>query len=378
MMISRWLLAGTLALAVAVGACTTSRQLVLSIGTTAGVPCDVDRIRIVATAAGTTTVDQTLKGERLPVSITLLDDTPSGTVQLDISAYKGDVEVLRTSGPLAFRSRRAVESVLLTPACTPDVPCPLDAAMAAAKMPPDSGGVACAANVARYRATSALDHFVDACQVPGAGQVGMTASAMPVRLAALEPVLLGADFEFYGRPVRQIWVSKDGYLSFTEDSPDPSGGRAPGPLDRDIRHDGAAPPRQSVMAFWDTLSLGPVGICYEIDGDAGGRQLRVTWNHACLTPVCASDDLNFTIALDEGSHDVEITYGTMTAGNMDRARGLTATAGLVDDATGCPADECVLDTGLCKDGTPCGYSQVFSGTRQDSAPSMHFTPVVEP
>jgi hypothetical protein len=375
-MISRCLIAGALALLA--GACTNSRQLVLSIDATAGVPCDIDRIRVVATAAGTTTVDQTLKGERLPVSITLLDDTPSGSFQVDITAYKGDVEVMRTRGPLAFRSRRTVESVLLTRTCMPEAPCELAEAMAAAEAPPDTGEVACGANVTRYLATPALDTTMDACQVPGAGNALVTDSAVPVRLVDLE--LATAGFEFYGRPVRQIWVSKDGYLSFTEDSPDPDGGRLPGPFDLDIIHAGAAPPRQSVMAFWDTLSLGPLGVCYEIDGDPGFRQLRVTWNHACLTTICTSDNLNFTIALDEHGHGVEITYGTMTASNMDGARGLTATAGLVNDATGCPADKCALDTGLCEGGrTPCGYSQVFSKRLQDPAPpSMQFTPVVDP
>jgi hypothetical protein len=51
--------------------------------------------------------------------------------------------------------------------------------------------------------------------------------------------------------------------------------------------------------------------------------------------------------------------------------------GLVHDATGCPVDQCALETGLCEDGaTPCGYSQVSSNTAQpDGILNMAFSPI---
>ncbi|HEX2685703.1 MAG TPA: hypothetical protein VHN14_03755, partial [Kofleriaceae bacterium] len=357
-MTSRWLWAGALALA----ACTDSRQIVLSIDTTAGIPCDIDRIRVVARAAGTTTFEQSLKGERLPVTVTLLDDTPNGSFQLDISALKGDVEVMRTSGSLRFSGNKAVEPVLLAPTCTPDAPCALSDAMADGAAAPAPSRGAC---VARYNAGMALDSFSDACKVPGFGTVLTDGSTRPARLMALESALLGSGFQFYGRPIHHIWVTKDGYLSFTQGSPDSNGAILPGAFDRDIKHIGAPPPPQSVMAFWTPLSLSPMGVCYALDGAPTHQQLRVTWPHVCLTDVCATDDLNFTITLEEDSQQIMLTYGTMTAGNADGARGINATVGLVNDATGCPVEECSLATGLCKDGvTPCGYSQVFSNTLQ--------------
>ena len=63
-MSSRWFVTGSLALV----ACTSPRQLVLSIDTTAGVPCDIDRIRIVATSLKTTTFERSLVGAHLPVT----------------------------------------------------------------------------------------------------------------------------------------------------------------------------------------------------------------------------------------------------------------------------------------------------------------------
>jgi hypothetical protein len=375
-MTSRCFLLAALALA----ACTEPRQLVLSIGTNAGVPCDIDRVRIVATAGGTTTVEQELEGERLPVSVTLLDDTPDGSFDVHISGYKGNLEVMRLSGPLRFSGRKAVESVLLESRCTPDQDCQVADAMTATVVSPATAALACGANVTRYTTSDAVEGSTNACTVPGTHRLMGKDLATPRRLTELEPALMSSDFQFYGRPVRQIWMSKDGYLSFGEDNPDPTGEIRPGPLDRDIRHLGVPPPRQSVMAFWDTLALRPTGVCYEIDGDPGNQQLRVTWGQACLTTECTSDNLNFTVLLDEHSHRVAILYGMMSASNADGASGINATVGIVDDATGCPSDQCVLATGLCKDGkTPCGYSQVFSQQLQkDGLRSQQFIPVVDP
>jgi hypothetical protein len=374
-MTSRWLLAGSLALA----SCTEPRQIVLSIDTTAGIPCDIDHIRVIAKAAGMTTFEQSLKDVRLPANVTLLDDTPNGSFQVDIFGLKGDVEVMHTSGPLRFSDHKAIESVLLEPRCTPDAPCALSDAMANSAAAPVPR-IACGANVTRYEASRAIDSPVEACQVPGAGKVLDGGSTGPVRLMNLEAALLGSDFQFYGRPIHQIWVAKDGYLSFTQDNPDPNHAALPGPFDRDIKHLGPPPPQQSVMAFWSSLSLSPAGICYALEGSPKHQQLRVTWTHACLTDVCISDNLNFTIMLEESSHRVVLTYGPMTAGNADGARGINATVGLVNDATGCPSEECALTTGLCKDGvTPCGYSQVFSNTLQESGvQNMQFVPIVDP
>jgi len=372
-MTSRWLLAGALALA----ACTDSRQIVLSIDTTAGVPCDIDRIRVVAKAAGTTTFEQDLKGARLPVSVTLLDDTPNGSFEVDISGLKGDVEVMRTRGPLQFSGNKAIEPVLLASTCTPDAPCALSDAMADGAASPATYRVACAT---RYNGSMGLGSVEDACTVPGFHKAFDDGSTRPVRLKDLESALLGSGFRFYDRTIHQIWVAKDGYLSFTQDSPDPNGVVLPGPFDRDIKHLGAPPPQQSVMAFWDRLSLRPTGICYALDGVPPHQQLRVTWPHVCLTDVCTTDNLNFTITLEENSQHVVLTYGTMTAGNADGAHGINATVGLVNDATGCPAEECAFATGLCKDGvTPCGYSQVFSNTLQASGvQNMQFVPIADP
>jgi hypothetical protein len=308
------------------------------------------------------------------VNITLLDDTPDGSFDLEISGFKGNVEVMRASGPLQFSSHKTAETVLLDPKCTVGAPCALAEAITAGAAP------VIARSTCRYNASNALESFQDTCTAPVHSTVAfdiMRPTIIPVLLDDLHDTLARSDFQFYGQPIRQIWVAKDGYLSFTQNSPDPAGTLRPGPLDQDITLMGEPPPSQSVMAFWDTLFLSNAKVCYKVEGPPGNQLFHVTWNGACLTDPCArGDNLTFTITLEEATQRVVLTYGPMTAGNMDRAHGTTATVGLVKDATGCPADKCALATGLCNDGiTPCGYSQVFSNTYQDpTEPNMQFLP----
>ena len=267
---------------------------------------------------------------------------------------------MRAAEKMQFSDHKEVETVLL-----------------------DSTPPATARAVCQYAASPALEGFDDVCNLPGSKPVAISDSSAPVDLG-LDSMLTGSGFQFYGNPIGKIWVSKDGYISFTKDNPDPNGVLTPGALDRYVTGMGAAPPLQSVMVFWDTLSFWDamkraVGkVCYVLEGDGDNRRFRVTWEHACVTQPCTPpDNLNFTIALEERTHRVVLTYGAMIAGNPDRAQGINATVGLVHDAIGCPADECKLATGLCKDGvTPCGYSQVFTDTKQTpQPPDMQFVPI---
>src|SRR5204862_476811 len=111
----------------------------------------------------------------------------------------------------------------------------------------------------------------------------------PVRLTELEPLLPGFGFQFYGQPIHQIWVARDGYVSFGHDNPDPAGDLVPGPFDRNLVRGGTPPPPHAVMAFWDKMSTSSMGVCYELNGPRGAQSLRLAWTHACLTQPCGSD-----------------------------------------------------------------------------------------
>jgi hypothetical protein len=365
--------------ALALAACTQPRKLVLQIDTNAGVPCDIDKVEVRAMAAGTTMFEQTLDGAHLPAYVTLLDATPSGSFELELTGFKGSTAVMKVAGMLQFSGKEANQPVMLDLNCPVDAPCGLAGAMAAGSAA--ATGVTrfhCGAEVQRYAGATTGEGFVDACNVPGklTGSVLTDGSAGPVELDKLEPLLPGFNFQFFGQPIHKIWVSRDGYISFASNNPDPQHVLVPGPFDSGIKGVGAAPPPQSVMAFWDTITLGPSGVCWEIEGGPGGQLIRVTWSHACLTQPCTAANLNFTITLDESLRRIVLSYG-ITPTN-DRDRGQNATVGLVDNATGCTTDQCALDTGLCMNNNsmPCGYSQVFSKMLQPTGlKNIQFTPI---
>lgn len=359
-------------------ACTQPRKLVLQIDTNAGVPCDIDKVEVLATAAGTTMFQQSLDAAHLPAFVTLLDGTPSGAFKLDLTGLKGNTPVMKVSGMLQFSGKEENQPVMLDLNCPVDgSSCGLAGAMAAGSAA--ASGVTrfrCGPDVQSYAAAPTGEGFVDACNVPGklTGSVLTDGSSGPVELDKLEPLLPDFNFQFFGQPIHKIWVSRDGYISFQRTNPDPGHVLVSGPFDSGIKGIGAAPPPQSVMAFWDAITLGPSGVCWEIEGAPGGQLIRVTWSHACLTTPCGTGNVNATITLDESLRRIVLSY--MIAGTGERERGQNATVGLVGNATGCPTEQCVLETGLCM-GTskPCGYSQVFSKMLQPAGlRNYQFTP----
>jgi hypothetical protein len=373
-----------LATTLAASACTDREQIILSIDTTVGVPCVIDTLRIRATGSKSSTVERDLTNARLPIAITLEDGTSSGSFDLEISGLKNGQEVLRAAGPLQFgRGEPLAANVVLEASCTPSEPCALPALEPYVAPPPPAVRSRCGENVRRYIPGPATETYRDVCTVPGAnaGKVLNDGKRGAVQLPLSQETLDNFSFEFYGQPIRQIWVHEDGYLSFTQNNPDPNNDLDPGPFDRDLIGQGVPPPRQSVFPFWDALTLGPDGVCYALEGSPGTQKLRVTWKGTCHTQTCsASNSLNFTVVLDERTNRVSITYGDMIGSNAERAQGATATVGIVNEATGCPVAQCNYETGLCADGTtPCGYSQTFSRIPQMPRVSdVQFEPVVDP
>lgn len=378
--------AGALAGALAMAACSERQQIVLAIDTTAGIPCDIDRIRIRATGSSARTIERELAGTRLPLSITLEDDTASGGFDLEVSGLKGQAEVLRVSGPMQFGTGAdpLAVNVVLESSCTPSQPCALPALIAYERPPPPvTARFECGANVRRYAPGPTAESFRDVCTVPAGANAGKVliggargAALLPLPASALE----GFNFRFYSRPIRQIWAHEDGYISFSPSNPDARNDLDPGPFDRDLRGVGVPPPPQSLMPFWDGLTLGPSGVCYSLEGAPGTQKLRVTWSSTCQTVVCTADRLSFTVVLDERSQRIAFTYGEMVAANAERAQGATATIGIVStNPVGCTVAECSRDTGLCTNGKPCGYTQLFSNMPQTPrVQNVQLEPIADP
>lgn len=367
--------------AVALAACSNPTQIVLSIDTTAGIPCDIDKIVVRATGSSEAKFEQDLTGGvRLPIVVKLSDETASGSFSLEVVGVKGATEVLKAQGMLTFGNADAGEHVVLNPDCTAAKPCMLADLEPGTRTPaPVTGRFQCGDAVRAYAPGNTSEPYIDACTVvtSNSGQVLDMGARGAVKLPIDDAVLGNFGFRFYGQPVRQIWAHEDGYISFATDNPDARNDLDPGAFDRGLLGTGVPPPLRSIFAFWDTLTLSSNGVCYALEGTAPNQKLRVSWTGTCQTTMCSSDSLNFTIVLDERTQKISLTYGPMMAANMARAQGATATVGIVNDAKGCPVAKCTLATGLCDDGTtPCGYTQIFSKmTQSGGVQGVDFSPV---
>jgi len=135
-------------------------------------------------------------------------------------------------------------------------------------------------------------------------------------------MLIGFSFSFYGNAYTSLWVSSNGFLTFsssgsTEYSNDPI-------PDTDTPNDLIAP-------FWDDL-YPPLGgaIYYETQGMAPNRQFIVEWYD--ITHI--SDDgtprshYTFEAILYEGSNEIKFQYKSMINGTGSYADGRSATVGI--------------------------------------------------
>jgi hypothetical protein len=185
-------------------------------------------------------------------------------------------------------------------------------------------------------------------------------------------------FRFYGAPVTRVWAGSNGYLGLGDAMP--GGLIASVGAPRSLGLPGF--PGKGVLAFWDDLRTGPSGVCFAVSGEAPDRILWVTWKEACFASAdqpCLAPDLGtltFGAALEETTDRIYVGYRTMmaTAGNADRARGLTATIGVTDAAPrGCTANLCNTE-GTCTDGTPCGYTEFSARKIVSPLPTLEFDP----
>src|SRR5262249_9577803 len=152
--------------------------------------------------------------------------------------------------------------------------------------------------------------------------------------------------------VGKLWISDNGYLDFSDE--------APGLQHLESQRLDVSGPRPSVAPFWDNLQPRS-GLCVAAETASVPKRLFITWYFMCFEKAggCdAEDDLNFTVALEEGSNKIIFTYGTMRGTPRERAMGSLATIGIADTRTvpRCEATACDLE-GLCTKDVACGYNQ---------------------
>lgn len=347
--------------------CGEPTEVVIFVDTTLGVPCQIDQIEITVKGAGGETETRLADPAEGPQSLTVLRDGSGAAFDLTVRGLKRGVEVARSEGRQTFldESRQSI-SVVLSEACTMAT-CNVAGGASTFTVPVASTRLDCTGVSDHYSVrTATFISAVNACDV-GVNLQSFDSFGSGAELTLTDSTLLTAlesfDFRFYGRKMEQLWVADDGYVSF--------GASAPGALANtvalgDLASAGA--PDLSVVAFWDSMYVEPgVGeVCVALVGSPGEATLWITWSRLRFQQG-AADDLTFSVGLEESTNDVIVSFITMNAATLQsKANGGEAAVGIrgaIEPA--CPTTEC-SSSGLCTDGTPCGYTQYFANQVQSS------------
>ena len=370
-----------LALLALLGACRTeppATEIVVTVDTTFGVPCTIDALHIEATGDGEpVTADVGVGDTDLPGSITLVPRGNPRNVAVTVQGMRDGAVFATARDTASFEHDSSLElRFVLDRSCIPG-PCPAVGVGGFTRLPARQARRGCGEH--GYAWKNALFVMRDACAMREA----ITGTVLRNTLEAEEmsplPSRMPFPFRFYGVPVTQVWAGSNGYLGF--------GDTMPMALRGDVGPAGTLGmsrfPGRGVLAFWDDLRTGPLGVCFTVSGEFPDRILWITWKEACFeigSTSCdshANDDnhlgnLTFGVALEETTDRVYVGYRAMTATGaiVDRPRGSTATIGVTNAVPrGCMAAQCST-AGVCQDGTPCGYTEFSSGTKVDSLPTL--------
>ncbi len=359
-------------------ACSLSpAEVVVTIDTTFGVPCTVDKLVIAVTTSSGRTQSETVfvTDDDLPGSLAIVDDS-SGQLEIRVDAFLGDLPVASAEQlvePVAESSSEV--RFLLDPSCAPG-PCPAVRIGDYKQLPQRAPRALCGREA--YQVTNSLIPPRNACITDTLARVLVGGADEAEAESPLDPKVPFPLF-FYGAPIQNLWVGDNGYLAFSREAPGAVTEEIGDP--RSLGEPGAYP-AAGVLAFWDKLITGQSGVCFSVLGDAPNRILWITWERACFQGFgsCGGapegGSLTFSIGLEETTNKIIVGYHTMTAAppNDDRASGQSATIGVTSGRpAACAANEC--DSGMCPSGEACGYTEASSATIRASLDTLEFAPV---
>jgi len=129
----------------------------------------------------------------------------------------------------------------------------------------------------------------------------------------------GFDFTFYGRTHSQVFVSSEGYLTFTDNS---TTDRANQPLPDE------GDPHDAVFPFWNDLEQGAGNVYVQTLGSAPNRRFVVQYDgvRVCdITFNCSNftDAATFQVILEEGTNSILFQYEDVETDPRTRGNGAT-------------------------------------------------------
>jgi hypothetical protein len=113
-------------------------------------------------------------------------------------------------------------------------------------------------------------------------------------------VPLGFNFDFYGIPYSQAYVSSNGFLTFNSGSDD-------GCCNGQFLPSNNSDPSNLIAGFWNDLNLPQGNIRYQTIGTAGSQQFVVGFYD--VQHYNGGPPVTFEMILFEGSNNIELQYG---------------------------------------------------------------------
>lgn len=361
-------------------------EIVVSVDVTAGVPCTVDTLVVRVSDRGEmsqTVIDPDL----LPATLSIVWAGGSQDVVIESVGLKDGVEVLTSAASVRFVTGQSMFlPMTLSDSCESGCTVQLAGSFEEDDLPEAAGTESCECPPENPRCNDApiesysvsVDSFTshaDACELPNAIQLITDGDDIEVEVPQSIKDLLEGDFEFYyyGQRISTMFVSEDGYIGL--------GMAAPGlrPSAQDIKPsplNDSVVSRRTVFPFWDNLEVaGPGSVCVAVTSTVP-RTILVSWSRACFKSGCpGGDDLNFSASFEETEDTVKFTYGTMSSQDASRALGSFAVSGITGPSNGsCGAAMCD-ESGMCPDGSACGFTQVFERESQEALPALAFQPI---
>jgi hypothetical protein len=157
--------------------------------------------------------------------------------------------------------------------------------------------------------------LASATEFPGPDDFGYTAQNIPFNLRDVstsgtqvslkddevsDAIPLGFSFNFYGKDYTEVFISSNGFLTFTEDTDPGCCQRLPLPTEDDINN--------LIAGFWHDLNpRGGGEIRYETLGTEGNKEFVVGFYDV---PHYRGPPVTFEMILHEGSNSIELQYAS--------------------------------------------------------------------
>lgn len=134
------------------------------------------------------------------------------------------------------------------------------------------------------------------------------------------PLTLPFDFDFYGQPVRQVSLSKNGYLAMGTSGTDTA-------VNLGLPHNNTFAPAALIAPWWDSVggTSTPTQFLWKVSGVTPSREVTFEWRDLALPSTTSR--VRMQVTLFESTGVIRFTYGTALPGTVSGSVGIQRALG---------------------------------------------------